>query len=314
MSTQAFSLNTVIDDCKADKACNEAYPNVKNAYVELIKRLDTSPITISISDPHCDNDAGCPPVDIILNDNLFSGYFVNELFSPYPVPRLPKIIYEANQGNYTSLIEMINAQQEGGHITSSMGRYYSTVCHDNVYADSKEAIEKSLTMYPWLGVPYYQPIGIGGAIKAVCDAWVTQTAAPEDTLPVSSDVPAVILQGIYDPYSSPVWGRHVYSTLSNSYLYAFPGLTHVPILGEPCPISIAEQFIENPNQEPDSSCMATPETKAYADLNLETGELHIPYVRVPGGSDMPPAIYDAYLMLQPDSLDFRLDLDRVKLR
>lgn len=256
MEAQAHSLNSVFDNCVADKKCNASYPNLKNAYAEIIKKFDKTPVKVAVADPNCKEGAKCKPVEMLINDNLFSGYIVTELFSANPIPRLPKIIYDIYKGNYAALATMINGQQSGGEVIgTSEGRYYSTVCHDIAHTENKDTIEKSISMYPWLGLPYYQPIVLGAEIKTVCDKWVTKTAPPEFSLPVSSDIPTLILQGEYDPYSSPSWGRHVAETLSNSYLYVFPGLTHVPILGEKCPISIAQQFIAEPNKKPDSSCI-----------------------------------------------------------
>jgi pimeloyl-ACP methyl ester carboxylesterase len=259
MSAQAHSLDALFDNCKADKQCNTAYPNLKNTYSALIRRLDQEPIKVTIADPHCAHESSCDPIVISVNENHLSGYIVNELFAADPVTRLPKVIHDTYHKNYAPLVDMINAQQSGGHVIgTSWGRYYSTVCHDNVYSENQATIEKSMASYPWIGLPYYQPVVLGSEIKSICDKWVTKTASPESSLPVSSDIPTLILQGEYDPYSPPSWGRHVYETLSNAYLYVFPGLTHVPILGEECPISIAEQFISNPNKEPDSSCLMKP--------------------------------------------------------
>ena len=256
MEAQAHSLDSVFDNCGTDKKCNTSYPSLKNAYSEIIKKLDKTPIKVAVSNPDCKEGTKCKPVDMLVNDNLFSGFIVNDLFSANPIPRLPKVIYDTYKGNYAALTDMINGQQAGGEVIgTSWGRYFSTICHDNAYSENKGTIEKSIAMYPWIGLPYYQPIVLGGEIKSVCDKWVTKTAAPEDSLPVSSDIPTLILQGEYDPYSSPSWGRHVAETLPNSYLYIFPGLTHVPILGEKCPIGIAQQFIAEPNKKPDSSCI-----------------------------------------------------------
>lgn len=256
LAAQVNSLNSVFDNCKADAECNAKYPKLQAAYTEIIKRLDKAPVKLAVQNPHCEEGATCKPVDILVNDNLFSGYIVNELFTANPIPRLPKLLYDTYKEQYSGLIETINAQQAGGHVIgTSWGRYYSTVCHDLVDSENKETIEKAAGMYSWVGLPYYQPAVLGGQIKEICDKWVNTTASEEQDLPVQSDLPVLILQGEYDPYAPPVWGRHISETLPNSYFYVMKGLTHVTVLGEPCPISIDEQFIANPGKEPDTSCI-----------------------------------------------------------
>lgn len=256
LDAQVNSLNSVFDNCKANADCNAKYPQLKNAYAAIINRLDKKPVKLAVKNPHCEPGASCNPVEIQVNDNLFSGYIVNELFTANPIPRLPKLIYDTYKEDYSGLIEAINEQQAGGHVIgTSWGRYYSTACHDIVDSENKATIEKGAEMHSWVGLPYYQPAVLGGEIKNICDKWVKTTASKEQDLPVHSDLPVLILQGEYDPYAPPEWGRHISETLPNSYFYVMKGLTHVTILGESCPISIAEQFIANPNKEPDTSCI-----------------------------------------------------------
>jgi len=256
LAAQVNSLNSVFDNCKADADCNAKYPKLQNAYSAIIQRLDKAPLKLAVKNPHCAEGAQCDAVEIPVNDNLFSGYIVNELFTANPIPRLPKLIYETYKEDYNGLIEAINEQQAGGHVIgTSWGRYYSTVCHDMVDSENKETIEKSIEMYSWVGLPYYQPAVLGGEIKNMCNQWVSSTAAKEQDMPVHSDLPVLIMQGEYDPYAPPVWGKHISETLPNSHFYVMKGLTHVTVLGEPCPISIAEQFIADPNKEPETSCI-----------------------------------------------------------
>ena len=252
---QANSLSSVFESCRLDKKCNAAYPDLKNVYSDLIKRLDSAPAKVTVANPHCPIGLRCNPVNIPVHGGLFSNYILNELFSANPIPRVPKFIYDSYTRNYASLAKMIDGQAGGEGIKTSWGRYYATVCYDNVFSENRETIEKSIARYPWVGLPHYQPVTLEGEIKSVCEKWVGDTAPPAQGLPVISDIPTLILQGQYDPYSPPSWGRHVYATLSNSYFYVFPGLTHVPILGEACPISIATQFVSDPDKEPNSSCI-----------------------------------------------------------
>ena len=43
------AFNVFFDDCAADPTCNTSYPNLRTVFYNLVKQLNASPVTVSIS-------------------------------------------------------------------------------------------------------------------------------------------------------------------------------------------------------------------------------------------------------------------------
>jgi pimeloyl-ACP methyl ester carboxylesterase len=85
--------------------------------------------------------------------------------------------------------------------------------------------------------------------------WAVEQADPVVNEPVSSDVPALIFAGQFDPITPPEWGQLAAETLSNSFFYEFPGLGHGIMDSDRCALGIGLQFLDEPTTEPDLSCL-----------------------------------------------------------
>ncbi|MGE5223104.1 MAG: alpha/beta hydrolase, partial [Omnitrophica WOR_2 bacterium] len=91
----------------------------------------------------------------------------------------------------------------------------------------------------------------------VCKIWGAGAIDPRENQPVTSDIPALIFAGMYDPVTPPEWGKLTAETLSHSYYYEFPGAGHWVMRSSECSLQIALSFLQDPEQAPDSSCLAS---------------------------------------------------------
>ena len=89
----------------------------------------------------------------------------------------------------------------------------------------------------------------------LCESWTIEPDDPVANEPVSSNVPALILAGQFDPITPSAWGQLAAETLSNSLFCEFPGLGHGVMDSDRCALEISMQFLEEPTIEPDVSCL-----------------------------------------------------------
>ena len=80
---------------------------------------------------------------------------------------------------------------------------------------------------------------------------------PDETdVPISSDLPVLLLSGAFDPATPAYNAEEVLATLPNGFSFEFPYGGHVQFLtGDPCAESIVASFLADPTTEPDSSCI-----------------------------------------------------------
>jgi pimeloyl-ACP methyl ester carboxylesterase len=75
--------------------------------------------------------------------------------------------------------------------------------------------------------------------------------------PVTSSIPTLIMEGEYDPVTPPSNGMLAAQTLSRSFFFLFPGVTHGVKSSNPCPGTIEQAFLNDPTVRPDASCISS---------------------------------------------------------
>lgn len=82
--------------------------------------------------------------------------------------------------------------------------------------------------------------------QQLCPAWGTRQVGPEIFQPVTSDIPALVLSGHFDPATPPSNAVRVAATLSRSsnHVVGFAGHGTVPL---PCVLPAARAFVGNPS-------------------------------------------------------------------
>jgi pimeloyl-ACP methyl ester carboxylesterase len=91
-----------------------------------------------------------------------------------------------------------------------------------------------------------------GRLGSECEDW---PVAVEQS-PVTSEIPVLLLSGEFDPVTPLEFGHSVARSLSQSYVFDFPGMGHwVNGTGHPCQIAIIQAFLEDPFHAPDAGCI-----------------------------------------------------------
>lgn len=234
---RAFSQ--LFADCEADPECNEAYPNLEATFYRVVDELDANPLLLELE--------GGPAW-------IRGGDFMNAIFlGMYPadaIPWLPRWIDEAGRGDHSSLLWAYEGNLNAGG--RSEGVFYSLQCREEVPFASQPGESTEFAS----GVPPKILEWFGNAADiAMCRSWKAGVADHVENQPVTSDVPALVLEGRYDPITPPAWGEMVAATLSRSFYYEFPTTGHGVMRSDRCALEIGLQFLDDPTTEPDASCL-----------------------------------------------------------
>jgi pimeloyl-ACP methyl ester carboxylesterase len=134
--------------------------------------------------------------------------------------------------------------------------YYSVECHESAPFQSFErTIETAVELeIPELGLNTVPSLA---QIFAVCEIWPSGHASAYANLPVSSDIPTLILAGTYDMQTPLSWNKQAFVTLPNSGLVIAPMSGHgVLTFHQACATQIADAFMDDPGYMPDDRCVA----------------------------------------------------------
>ncbi|MDQ3694720.1 MAG: alpha/beta hydrolase, partial [Chloroflexota bacterium] len=91
---------------------------------------------------------------------------------------------------------------------------------------------------------------------ATREVWPSGRALDRANEPVASNIPALILAGVYDLQTPVSWNKEAFVHLPNAGLLIFPMSGHGVITFSQCAADVTAAFIENPIYYPDSSCIA----------------------------------------------------------
>ena len=248
---RAFTV--LFEGCAADPTCDAAHPGLEEVFYQLFQELDDAPAALTIEHPITRER-----FDALLTGDRLIGLLFQALYSTEITRSLPRTVFDARAGNFhmVTIIQGILLWQLD---FVSVGMHLSVQCGEEVSFSSGKALEAAADAYPRLrGVIDREPI------LDQCETWGAKKADRIENQPVSSDIQALVLAGEYDPITPPEWGRQVAGNLSSSFFFEFPGVGHGASLAGPCPLGIALAFLDDPEVEPRSSCIADMRGPAFS--------------------------------------------------
>lgn len=236
-------FDEVFAACAADPGCNERYPDLGTVFYETVDNLNVNPALVRLEQG-----------DVWLDGGLYMEAMTFPFYSARNIPDVPRLMFDANQGDFTDLEPYIGAVASGAATDINWAMFYSMQCHEEVPFESQEdALARYADLPPATGEYFVGTFA--SMIYTLCDSWQSGQAETVASLPVESDVPALVFAGQYDPATPSEWSRQTASFLSNSYFYEFEDMGHGIMRASACGLDIGLQFLENPQAEPDASCM-----------------------------------------------------------
>jgi pimeloyl-ACP methyl ester carboxylesterase len=238
------AFDTLFAACAADAACNEAYPTLEADFYGLYESLEAAPATVDYNDPETGESYA-----VVVDGERFLGLnFLLMYNTPY-IPLLPlNITLAAETGDFSYLLDAIAFAYFDS--MSSDGMYWSVVCAEEGDFTLEEVTASTEGLRPEVARVFDPSYGLD-----VCAAWAVEVLPALVDEPVVSDIPTLLMSGQFDPITPPAYAEIAASTLSQSYNLVFPGVGHGAIGAGDCPFNIMADFLNEPSQAPDSSCI-----------------------------------------------------------
>ena len=236
--------------CKSDPVCDSTYGDLESLLFAAVDRLNASPAELWVLDLL--NFQGYPA---LLDGDSFLGLVFQSLYSDVLIPGIPQLIADARDGYYfdaQTLLSLLLSNEA----FFSIGQFLSVECHEEVAFSDPASVRSPRDAYPRLA-----PLVDGALTQSeyafeLCSRWGSGTADSIEAEPVLSDIPTLVLAGRFDPITPPEYGRRVADRLEKAWFVEFPTLAHGVATVEGCPRSITLAFLEDPQVEPDSACVA----------------------------------------------------------
>ena len=208
------ALQGVLSECLADKACSEAFPNIKEESKSVLAQLIKGPVEVEVQKPN-----SSAHVKVKLSRDLAAEAVRYMLYNPVAAARVPLVLHLAAQGNYVPLAQTAIRYRANLVSSGSNGMYLSITCAEDL---------------PWIkpgeGERMAENTFLGDyrlrQQREACTLWPRADIERDYQQPVKSDVPVLILTGEWDPVTPPANGDRVAKNLTNSLHVVVPHGAH----------------------------------------------------------------------------------------
>jgi pimeloyl-ACP methyl ester carboxylesterase len=222
------SLEQVIERCRLDAQCRRHYPRFADD-VESLK----SPAGL----------AGTPP-GTVANEKpsagMIASYLRYRLYSAQGSVTLPKLFRELNDpATQPQKLAELTQWRTQFAAAAPWGMYMSVVCNEDI---------------PFVDLAHERTAARGTLLGAyridqqadACRDWPRHAIPPDFHMPLSSDVPSLLIVGELDPATPPDDSRRILAGLTKSILVVVPNRSHLAIGEEDqCMKDVVERFVDD---------------------------------------------------------------------
>lgn len=226
--------------CTNSPACKDKLGDPRAELDALLAKLRAQPVSVRYRDA-----ASGETREDLLRAESVAGLVRMYAYMPAAAALLPKLIHEANAGRYEDLMALAQMMQADMTDSMAMGMQLSVVCSED--ADSMTGNVGDETTV--LGNQMAE------GLAAMCSVWPKGTAPADFRAPLGGNVPALVLEGEFDPVTPPRYGEEVVKTLPNGRLFVLRGQGH-NVIGAGCMPKLFAQFVDKADAKAlDGTCL-----------------------------------------------------------
>lgn len=235
-----LALEGVFKRCAGDKACAQAYPQLRKEFETLLARVDAGAVKLDFAHPRTMKRMQLP-----LTNLRFVSVVHSTLYSAQESTRLPYIIHNAYEGNWGPFLARAYISSDFTPESSlSMPLYLAVVCAEDMPRLSEEARiadEKGSFLR-----------GHAARIGAICPLLKVPAVPVQAATPIA--VPTLLLSGEQDPVTPPRRAQSAAKAMSKAQLLMVANAGHgVSRLG--CMPRLMRDFLDKPEQPVDQACL-----------------------------------------------------------
>lgn len=234
------ALEKIFAACKADAACNAAFPHLRERFAEILQRLKLEPVDVFL--PARDD---LPEQRVKLDALLFLNAIHSELYNFVGVEEFPRLIEQVWRRDYDALHPALDMLDDMMFGPAADGMMYSVLCAESGLP-SRALVERVGRRYPYLRD--YAENAVAGD---PCLVWKMPQRI--DRRPVASEVPTLLLAGHFDHVTPPEWAERAARTLRNGHVFVIPLAAH-DASDSRCGTALATRFLLDPSRKPLDDC------------------------------------------------------------
>ena len=228
------ALDSLVSDCRADPACESAFPRFEEELDAVLERLEGGDVRVELVGEEGETRT------VEWSRGAFAEKVRFLLYAPGLSMFLPVLIHHAAEGDFAPFTEIAWDLGEQIAAVGANGMYLSVTCAEDVALITPEEAAN-----PWPGT-FLGDYRVRQQ-KAACALWPTGTLPPDFFEPIESDVPTLLVSSTIDPITPPRWAEEAARGLSNSRHLLAPNVGHSP--ATECVMGIVRAFVAAASHE-----------------------------------------------------------------
>lgn len=210
------ALDAIFGRCAASAACNEAFPSLREEFAALRRRLQQSPMEITLADP-----LTAAPLEVRLSSAELSSAVRLLSYSDEAASTLPLLIHEAQVvGRPQALAAQYEIIKRDMQDQLAYGMHFSVVCSEDAPRWTGEEVSAEALEATYIGADFM------AVMSAICEVWPRGPVDEDFSEPARSDVPVLVLSGENDPVTPRAYGAEILRGLPNSLHLVLSGQGH----------------------------------------------------------------------------------------
>lgn len=239
----ARTLTKVLNDCKNQPDCNEAYPDLQNRFIEFLNSLDARPLELELDDGSL-GYLNKEEVNSIVHRLLYA-------YQLYPIiPVLLESFISRDKHSLAVLADSMKWSVENGF--NILGLIEYNYDHKGTVTKAKQLVEE-----------VKQNLEHYNLVDSYLEFFLNDTLIKTDSIaitPIGTSVPSLLMAGGYDPITPLEFTKDFTKNFSNYNFFELPKVGH-GATRHPCGEKILQAFLEAPTSTINGDCIK--------DLNFE---------------------------------------------
>lgn len=234
------ALDLQFAQCEKTPACVAAVGHPRAQLDALMATLRANPPMVRYRDSATGASKEEP-----LQPEAVAGLMRMYAYMPLMSSLLPLQVGEAAHGRYDGLMALSKMLGESIGDQMAMGMQLSVICSEDAAGFKSDPTAEGTL----LGNQFSEFLG------AQCAAWPKGTMPADFHQPLAGKVPALVLEGEFDPVTPPRYGEEVVKTLPNARLFVLRGQGH-NVIGAGCMPKLFAQFLQTADAKAlDGKCL-----------------------------------------------------------
>jgi pimeloyl-ACP methyl ester carboxylesterase len=241
-ATTVAKLDSIFEEISVNETYRKAYPDLKERFLSTLEELNESPDTIQVQFQGQEEST-----EVVLDGNRVTAWVFSHMYWNTQLPLSMQLIANRDYSQIVADPGTFLPLQNFSH-----GSFWSMVMSswsDPTDEDLLKGSEYETFVAGMSTLVYGQPF-----VMKIREVWQVDYE-PDNIKAMATHVPTLMLNGGEDHVCLPAYVQKLSDSFENSYCYIFEGVAHSPIDAGECAILMMKEFLDNPHEAPDGSCV-----------------------------------------------------------